>query len=235
MSQDLHVAIIMDGNGRWAQQRGKNRLEGHREGVNALKRIVKACPSQDIRYLTVFAFSSENWNRPATEVSGLMSLLKSYLQSEIKELHKEHVCLRVIGERKRLSSRIVSLIEEAEALTKDNTRLGLQIALSYGARDEITRACQKIALLVAEGKLDADKITSDHIIQNLDTYSWPDPDLLIRTSGEMRVSNFLLWQLCYTELYFSQKYWPDFREEDLKEAIEHFKQRSRRFGSIKIA
>lgn len=232
LPKDFHVAIIMDGNGRWAQQQNKNRLMGHREGARTLKKIVQACPSSGVRYLTVFAFSSENWKRPAEEINGLMQLLEFYLRQETSELHREGVCLRIIGQRNHLPLHIQHLIDQTETLTKDNTRLGLQIALSYGGRDELVHAAQQIARHVQQNELTPDAITPAVFEQYLYTYPWPDPDLLIRTGGELRISNYLLWQLSYTEFIFCPEYWPAYTPEKFQQAIAQYQMRCRRFGGL---
>lgn len=230
MNKDFHAAIILDGNGRWAKQRGKPRLFGHAEGAKTLKTIIKACPANNIRYLTVYVFSSENWSRPESEVSGLMGMLSQYLKKETQSMHKEGVCFRAIGNRDMLSKEIQNLIRETEDLTKDNTKLGLQVALSYGARDEIARAVRKIAGYVAAGKINPNSISADTVSDFLDTKGIPDPHVIIRTSGEKRMSNFLAWQSAYSELVFIDKYWPDFSETDLQNAINEYLSRERRFG-----
>ena len=226
-----HIAIIMDGNGRWAQTRGLTRTAGHKRGAEAVRRVVEGAVEEGIRYLTLFGFSSENWKRPAQEVHDLMGLLRFYLKSEIKKLNKEGVRLHIIGDRHRLESDIVTLISEAEAKTADNMRLDLTIALSYGSRAEIVLAARKIAEQVAAGDLTPGDISENLISSHLYTHHIPDPDLLVRTSGEHRISNFLLWQLAYTELVFLDKRWPDFNKDDLRIAISEFHSRERRFGA----
>jgi undecaprenyl diphosphate synthase len=225
-----HVAIIMDGSRRWAKCKGLSVLEGHRQGVRTLKDIVKACPELGIRYLTVYAFSSENWERPKQEVLGLMALMQNYLEREIDELDRNGVCLRIIGERANLSSRLQRLIQEAEARTSAHTTLGLQVAISYGGRSEIVRAVQALVEDAVSKGLPLDGITESLFASYLDTKGIPDPDLLIRTSGETRLSNYLLWQIAYTELLFVDNYWPDFNPEALKIALEVYAKRERRFG-----
>ena len=227
-----HVAIIMDGNGRWAKARGLPRISGHKEGVVAVKSVIESAIKYGVRYLTLFSFSSENWSRPVEEVNDLMGLLRRYLTEEIEELHKNNIRLRVIGERGDLSPDIVDLIETSEKQTSRNTTLDLVIALSYGSRRELTNA---IKILVGQsnlGELNADEIDENMIGRYLDTKGIPDPDLLIRTSGEKRISNFLLWQLAYAELIFIDRLWPDFNESDFIEAISEFNRRERRFGTI---
>ena len=227
----VHVAIIMDGNGRWATARGLPRIAGHRTGAEAVRRTVKAAAELGIGYLTLFGFSSENWKRPLQEIDGLMELLRHYLRGEIAEIHRNGVRLRVIGQRARLAPDIVTLIENGEALTRDNSGLQLTIALSYGGRDEIAAAARALAHQVAAGTLDPEAIDELMVGEHLLTADMPDPDLVIRTSGEQRISNFLLWQLAYTELVFTPVAWPDFREEHLEEAVAEYGRRERRYGA----
>ncbi len=227
-----HIAIIMDGNGRWAAQRGQPRLTGHSRGAEALRRAVSAAGELGLDYLTVFAFSSENWERPAAEVEGLMGLLRRYLRGEIAELHENGVRLRSIGERERLPSDIVELIADAESLTAGNGGLTLVVALNYGGRREIALAARRLAQAAATGQLDPDKIDEDQVACALFTADIPDPDLIIRTGGERRISNFLLWQSAYSEFVFLDKYWPDFGKEDLKAAILEYQSRQRRYGAL---
>lgn len=226
-----HVAVIMDGNGRWAKSRGLPRTAGHKKGVDAVRRTVEAAGELGIGYLTIFSFSSENWRRPEEEVSDLMQLLRFYLRSEIADLHRNGVRLRVIGDRARLSKDIVGLIENAENLTRDNRKLTLVVALSYGSRQEITLAARRLAEEVRAGTLDPADITEDRLSEHLFTADIPDPDLIVRTSGEKRISNFLLWQAAYAELVFVDTLWPDFSKRDLEAAIEEFHRRERRFGA----
>jgi undecaprenyl diphosphate synthase len=226
-----HVAIIMDGNGRWANARGLPRTVGHREGAEALRRVVRASAELGVDYLTVFGFSSENWKRPPEEITDLMGLLRLYLRQEIAEIDENGVRLRVIGNRDRLSSDIIQLIEDAEQRTKDNTRLNLTVALSYGGRAEIVWAAQQLAKAVRAGSLDPEDIDEAAFQRHLFTADVPDPDLVIRTSGEKRISNFLLWQSAYAEYVFMDKLWPDFSGEDLKIAITEFGGRKRRYGA----
>jgi undecaprenyl diphosphate synthase len=226
-----HVAIIMDGNGRWAKARGLPRTVGHREGAEALRRIVRASAEFGVDYLTVFGFSSENWKRPPEEVTDLMGLLRLYLRQEIAEINENGVRLRVIGNRDRLSSDIIQLIEDAEQRTARNTRLKLTVALSYGGRAEIVWAAQQLARAVRAGSLDPEDIDEAAFQRHLFTADIPDPDLVIRTSGEKRISNFLLWQSAYAEYVFMDKLWPDFSGEDLKIAITEFGGRKRRYGA----
>ena len=230
-SHKLHVAIIMDGNGRWAKARGLPRPMGHRAGIEAVRRVIAASPEQNIGYLTLFSFSSENWRRPATEIGELMSLLRFYLRSELSNLHKENVRVRVIGERKKLPEDIVDLITHAETLTQDNTRLTLTLALNYGGRQEITLAAQALAEAVERGVLKADSVDEKIFESFLFTHAMPDPDLVIRTSGEKRISNFLLWQSAYAEYVFLDVLWPDFSGDHLAQAIAEFQGRDRRYGA----
>lgn len=226
----IHVAVIMDGNGRWAQARGLPRAAGHKAGAESVRRAIRAAVDLGVPYLTLFGFSSENWKRPKAEVGDLMGLLRFYLRSEIAELNSEGVRLRVIGERGRLDGDIVKLIEDAERLTAGNTRLNLTVALSYGGRQEIIAAVRDLAGRVQRGEIAPDDIDETLFSASLDTDGLPDPDLLIRTSGEQRVSNFLLWQMAYTELVFTDVLWPDFGRDDLAKAIADFRGRERRFG-----
>ena len=226
-----HVAIIMDGNGRWAKARGLPRIAGHRRGAEAARRAVTAAAELGIPYLTLFGFSSENWKRPTTEIHDLMALLRHYLYGEIAELHRSGVRLKVIGQLARLAPDIVGLIEHAENLTRDNSKITLTIALSYGGRAEIVAAVQAIVAQVACGALAADQVDENCIARHLFTANIPDPDLLIRTSGEQRISNFLLWQCAYSELVFTKTLWPDFSRRDLEQAIDEFCDRERRYGA----
>jgi undecaprenyl diphosphate synthase len=221
----------MDGNGRWAKLRGLPRTAGHRRGVEAVRETVKAAVDLGIGYLTLYGFSSENWNRPPPEVDDLMGLLRFYLRSEIAELHRQGVRLRSIGDRARLAPDIVRLIEEAEERTRGNAKLNLTIALSYGGRNEILRAMRLIAADVAAGRLAADAVDESALEARLFTHGLPDPDLVIRTSGEQRISNFLLWQSAYSELVFDDCLWPDFGRENLRRAVEEFQRRERRYGT----
>jgi len=226
-----HVAIIMDGNGRWAKARGLPRIAGHRRGAEAARRAVTAAAELGIPYLTLFGFSSENWKRPTAEIHDLMVLLRHYLYGEIAELHRSGVRLKVIGQLARLAPDIVGLIEHAENLTRDNSKITLTIALSYGGRAEIVAAVQAIVAQVACGALAADQVDENCIARHLFTANIPDPDLLIRTSGEQRISNFLLWQCAYSELVFTKTLWPDFSRRDLEQAIDEFCDRERRYGA----
>ena len=228
----LHVAIIMDGNGRWAKARGLPRTMGHYHGSEAARGVIKAAAESGVTHLTLFGFSSENWKRPAAEVQYLMGLLRNYLQKNVNELHEAGIRLSVIGERAVLPADIVMLIGEAEELTRGNSRLHLTIALSYGGRADIVAAARRLASKVKAGTLDPDDIDEASFGAHLSTASLPDPDLMIRTSGEQRISNFLLWQLAYAEMVFVEKYWPDFTGEDLTAALADFRRRHRRFGAI---
>ena len=227
-----HVAIIMDGNGRWASARGLPRGEGHRRGVEALRKTVRAAGEMGISYLTIFSFSAENWTRPASEIRDLMGLLRRFIRNDLAELHQNRVKVRVIGERSDLDPDIRRLLEEAEELTKDNDKLTLVVAFNYGARQEIARAAAKLAAKVKAGEIDPSAVTADAIGQNLDAPDLPDPDLIIRTSGEQRLSNFLLWQSAYSELVFVPTYWPDFDRAALEGAIAEYHRRERRFGGL---
>jgi undecaprenyl diphosphate synthase len=222
----------MDGNGRWASARGLPRGEGHRRGVEALRKTVRAAGEIGISFLTIFSFSAENWSRPPSEIRDLMGLLRRFIRNDLAELHQNGVKVRVIGERSDLDLDIRRLLEEAEELTRDNTGLTLVVAFNYGARQEIARAAARIAAMVKDGRLDPSAITADLIGQNLDAPDLPDPDLIIRTSGEQRLSNFLLWQIAYSELVFVPTYWPDFDRAALESAIAEYHRRERRFGGL---
>ena len=230
-----HVAIIMDGNGRWANARGLPRAMGHRKGVEAVREAVKTAGECGISYLTLFAFSSENWNRPESEVSDLMGLLKTFIRRDLAVLHRQNVRIRIIGDRENLSGDILPLLLEAEETTRANSGITLVIAFNYGSRDEITRAMRRLAADVAAGRLDAAAITPARIGAALDTASIPDPDLIIRTSGEERLSNFLLWQAAYAELMFIPDFWPDFSRETFLSALSRYAMRERRFGGLQPA
>jgi undecaprenyl diphosphate synthase len=227
----VHVAIIMDGNGRWAKQRNLPRTAGHKQGAEAVRRTVRAAAQAGISYLTLFGFSSENWSRPRTEIQDLMGLLRLYLRAETAELHKNNVRIKIIGDRRKLPDDIVKLIVHSEGTTENNTGLTAILALSYGGRQDITHAVQSLALEVAAGRLTAEDIDEKSIDRALATAGIPDPDLLIRTSGEQRISNFLIWQLAYTEFVFLDTLWPDFDERSLAEAVEEFQRRDRRYGA----
>jgi undecaprenyl diphosphate synthase len=227
----VHVAIIMDGNGRWAQARGLPRAAGHAQGAEAVRRTVKAAKAVGVRYLTLFGFSLENWKRPAKEIADLMGLLRLYLRREIGELHREGVRIRFIGDRTLLAADIISLIDMSEQKTRANTQLDLIVALSYGSRQEITMAARQLAIDAVAGKIDPEKIDENSVDSRLYTADVPDPDLIIRTSGEQRISNFLLWQSSYAELVFTDVLWPDFSQETLENSIEEFGRRERRYGA----
>jgi undecaprenyl diphosphate synthase len=227
-----HVAIIMDGNGRWAAARGLPRGEGHRRGVEALRRVVRGAGELGVRYLTIFSFSSENWSRPAQEIGDLFGLLKRFIRNDLAELHRDGVRVRIIGERTGLEPDIIALLTEAEELTCNNTRMTLIVAFNYGSRQEIANAAQRLAIEVAAGKLDPKAITADALEARLDTAGIPDPDLIIRTSGEQRLSNFLMWQAAYSEFVFVPVHWPDFDKAALRDAIDEYSRRERRFGGL---
>ena len=225
-----HIAIIMDGNGRWAQKRFMPRVFGHRAGVKAVRNVVEYCAKQKIEVLTLFAFSSENWRRPEEEVSLLMGLFTTTLQREINVLDRNNIRLRFIGERTRFPEKLQSKMAEGEAQTKENSALTLVIAANYGGRWDMCQAFQSVAKKIATGELESEDLSEELISQHLSMASLPEPDLFIRTGGEQRISNFLLWQLAYTELYFTETLWPDFDQTSLEEAIKSFKGRQRRFG-----
>ena len=233
MNVPNHVAIILDGNGRWAKAKGMPRNYGHVQGAKTVETICEEAWRMGIHYLTVYAFSTENWNRPEEEVNALMSLLRNYLKTCLKTAAKNKMCVRVIGDKTRLDEDIRSRIDELEKATVNNTGLHFQIALNYGGRDEICRAVCKIVQKVKQGELSGDQITEDVIEANLDTAGLPAPDLLIRTCTEQRISNFLLWQLAYTEFYFTPVPWPDFSKEELIKAVEAYNHRDRRYGLVK--
>lgn len=225
-----HVAIIMDGNGRWAQQQRKPRLFGHKAGADSVRDIVESCREIGIEYLTLYAFSSENWRRPEKEVSGLMTILKKYLESELARMKKNEIRLMAIGDHSRLPDGVRSTLESTMEATAAHRKLTLTLALSYGGRDEIVRAVQKISSDCVKGEMLPEDIDTQIIAENLDTKAIPDPDLLIRTGGEARLSNFLLWQLSYAEIYFTEVMWPDFRKRVFLQALLDFQNRERRFG-----
>jgi undecaprenyl diphosphate synthase len=229
-----HVAIIMDGNGRWAASRGLPRFEGHRRGVEALRRTVRSAIDLGIRYLTVYSFSSENWRRPAQEVSDLMGLLKRFIRNDLADLHRNQVRVRIAGTREGLSDDINSLLNEAESLTRDNTGLTLVVAFNYGSRQEIAEAAASMAREVAAGRMDPSAINPETLAERLYTSGVPDPDLVIRTSGEVRLSNFLLWQAAYSEFVFTPVLWPDFDRAALEAAIAEYHARDRRFGGVSV-
>jgi undecaprenyl diphosphate synthase len=227
-----HVAIIMDGNGRWAESRGLPRAAGHRKGVEAVRRTVRAAIELGLQHLTLFSFSSENWSRPAAEIDDLMGLMRRFIRRDLAELHGNGVRIGVIGERDRVDPELLEIIDDAVALTSDNNALNLLIAFNYGARAEIAKAARQLAERAMQGAIRPEDITPEALSSALDTRGVPDPDLLIRTSGEMRLSNFLLWQAAYTEFVFLDTYWPDFGREQLEQAIGEFRRRNRRFGGV---
>ncbi len=227
-----HVAIIMDGNGRWAAARGLPRAEGHRRGVEALRKVVRAAGELGISYLTIFSFSSENWSRPASEIGDLFGLLRRFIRNDLASLHSDGVRVRVIGEQDGLEPDILALLKEAEDLTRNNSRFTLVVAFNYGSRQEIANAAQRLAQEVADGKRDASSVTVDALGHYLDAPDVPDPDLIIRTSGEQRLSNFLMWQAAYSELVFVPIHWPDFDKAALEGAIKEYASRERRFGGL---
>lgn len=228
-----HVAIILDGNGRWAKSKGMPRNYGHAQGSKNVEKICEEAWRMGIKYLTVYAFSTENWNRPKDEVDALMKLLRNYMKTCLKTAKKNDMKIRVIGDLRRLDEDIRSRIEELEEATKENGGLNFQIAINYGSRDEIVRAVKKLAADCAKGAVQAEDIDEQVFESYLDTHDIPDPDLMIRTSGELRLSNYLLWQLAYTEFYFTDVLWPDFSKEELMKAIEHYNSRDRRYGGVK--
>jgi undecaprenyl diphosphate synthase len=227
-----HVAIIMDGNGRWARKRGRPRLLGHRAGARRVREIVEACPDNGVEYLTVFAFSTENWRRTQAEVAGLMSLFRRYIENEAQDMLREGVRVRFIGDRLRLDAKLQALMQWVEALTAGNTRVNLTIAINYGGRDEVARAIKRLARDVEQGRLDPDAIDDQTLPRYLDTHVLPDPDLVIRTSGEARISNFLLWQSAYAEYEFVDTLWPDFTRARFEEILARYGARERRFGGV---
>ena len=239
MSDELiiprHVAIILDGNGRWARKRGLPRNAGHVQGARVVEDMCEITWNKGIEYFTVYAFSTENWSRPDDEVAALMKLLRNYMVNAVKRANKNNMCVRVIGDKSRLDPDLQESIEDLERKTADNTGLHFQIAINYGGRDEITRAVRDIAGAVAEGKVKPEDIDADLIGSRLDTKDLPDPDLLIRTCGEQRISNFLLWQIAYTEFYYTDVAWPDFNEEELDKAIAAYNKRDRKYGGLKNA
>ncbi len=227
-----HVAIIMDGNGRWAKKRGLPRTAGHKKGAEVVEQILEDADHMGIRYLTVYAFSTENWQRPALEVKTLMNLLRAYMRSSQEKCAKNNVCVRVIGDRSALDEDLQEAIAELEEKTAKNTGIHFQIAINYGGRDEILRAVKRIAGEAESGTLSARNLTQEDIAARLDTHDLPDPDLLIRTCGEQRISNFLLWQCAYAEFYFTDVAWPDFTKEELERAIDAYNHRERRYGGL---
>ncbi len=227
-----HVAIIMDGNGRWAAARGLPRSAGHKVGVDAVRRAVKAAADFGIEYLTIYSFSSENWSRPAAEVSFLLDLLRRFIGQDVAELHRSGVKIKIVGDRNNLEHGMVRLLDDAERLTKGNSKLNLVVAFNYGSRQEISRAVSAIAQKIKSGEMDTTDISLEMISQNLDTSGIPDPDVLIRTGGEQRISNFLLWQCAYTEFVFVDEFWPDFTQEIFARALDEYRSRDRRFGGL---
>ena len=228
-----HVAIIMDGNGRWAQMRGRPRLFGHHAGAKRVREIVEACPGVGVKFLTIFAFSTENWKRTQTEVSGLMSLFQRYITGEAKALTKNGIRVRFIGDRMRLAPKLVELMDDLELMTADNDLVHLTVAINYGGRDEVARATQRLAQDVADGRLAPAEVNEETLPKYLDTHVLPDPDLVIRTSGEARISNFLLWQSAYSEYEFIDTLWPDFSAEEFQKIVNRYGKRERRFGGVK--
>ncbi len=229
-----HVAIIMDGNGRWAAQRGLPRSAGHKQGIEAVRRAVKSAIELGIKYLTVYSFSTENWSRPQTEVSFLMELMRRFIRQDVSDLHKSGVKIIIIGERKGIDAPTLTLLEDAEKLTRNNSTLFLQVAFNYGSRQEIVRVARTIASKVAAGEIAASDVTVDVFNAHLDTRHAPDPDLLIRTGGDMRISNYLLWQCAYTEFVFVPEPWPEFTHDIMVRCIDEFRNRERRFGGLKV-
>jgi undecaprenyl diphosphate synthase len=227
-----HVAIIMDGNGRWAQARGKPRLYGHHAGGHRVKEVMEACPDLGIKYLTVFAFSTENWKRTQAEVSGLMKMFRRYAERAAEDLVRAGVRVRFIGDRIRLEDTLVRLMDELELMTAHNDLLHFTVALNYGGRDEVARATKRLAREVAAGRLDPERVDAETLARYLDTYVLPDPDLVIRTSGEARISNFLLWQSAYSEYEFVDTLWPDFSRWEFEKVVARYALRERRFGAV---
>ena len=228
-----HVAIIMDGNGRWASARGLPRSAGHKAGIDAVRRAVRAAADFGIEYLTIYSFSTENWSRPKNEVMFLLDLLRRFISQDVAELHSAGVKIQIIGDRANLDTKLVRMLEDAERLTAENTKLKLVVAFNYGSRQELVRAAQKLASQVQSGEIDSASITVELFSQALETSGMPDPDLLIRTGGEERISNFLLWQCAYAEFVFVPEYWPEFNAEIFSRAIAEFNARERRFGGLK--
>jgi undecaprenyl diphosphate synthase len=227
-----HVAIIMDGNGRWAEQRGQPRLVGHHAGAKRIREIVEACPAVGVKYLTIFAFSTENWKRTQREVSGLMRLFKRYIRRESQNLVDDGVRVRFIGDRINLNEQLVGTMDELELVTAHNKRVNLTIALNYGGRDEVTRAVQRLAREIEQQRLTAKEVSAKVLAGFLDTHFLPDPDLVIRTSGEARISNFLLWQSAYAEYEFIETLWPDFNSQEFSQLVLKFRTRERRYGAV---
>jgi undecaprenyl diphosphate synthase len=232
-SNPRHVAIIMDGNGRWAAARGLPRSAGHKVGIDAVRRAVRAASDFGIEFLTIYSFSTENWSRPKTEVMFLLELLRRFISQDVAELHAAGVKIQIIGDRANLDAKLVRMIEDAERLTIENTKLKLIVAFNYGSRQELLRAAQKIAAQVQSGALEPASITADTVSQMLDTAGMPDPDLMIRTGGEERISNFLLWQCAYAEFVFVPEFWPEFNADIFARAVAEYNARERRFGGVK--
>ncbi|MGZ9812361.1 polyprenyl diphosphate synthase [Pseudoroseicyclus sp. H15] len=228
-----HVAVIMDGNGRWAQQRGRPRLYGHHVGAKRVRDIVAACPDLGVEYLTIFAFSTENWKRTQTEVAGLMGLFRRYIEREARALVRDGVCVRFIGDRVKLEPKLVDMMDNLEMLTAGNTKMNLTIAINYGGRDEVTRAAKRLAYEVEQGRIKHDEVDAETLARFLDTRVLPDPDLVIRTSGEARISNFLLWQSAYAEYDFVDTLWPDFTANEFAAVLKSYAKRDRRFGAVR--
>lgn len=228
-----HIAIIMDGNGRWAKSRFMPRTYGHKAGVETIRKVVKECSRLGVKYLTLYAFSTENWKRPKDEVSALMGLLVKYLRSELEELHRNNVKILTIGDISKLPDVCIEELDRAKKETKDNTGLVMSLALNYGGRNDLVNAVRNISQEVLDGKISPDDIVDDTIASHLSTNESPDPDLVVRTSGEQRLSNFLLWELAYSEFYFTDIHWPDFDEKELQKAIYAYQSRDRRFGGVK--
>ena len=229
-----HIAIIMDGNGRWAKEKGLMRTAGHREGIKRVRETIRACGDLGVKVVTFFAFSAENWDRPKSEIKILMGFLERFLNGEIRDFIKNNICLKVIGRGEPIPKSLQKKLKEAEIKTKDNSALTVVLALNYGSRQEIIDAAKNFAKDALKGKVEIDSLNESIFSNYLYSGGLPDPDLLIRTSGEMRISNFLLWQLSYTELYFPKIYWPDFKRADLEAAINEFKRRDRRFGKVNV-
>lgn len=229
-----HIAIIMDGNGRWAAEKGLPRSAGHKQGIEALRRTVKAAADSGVEFLTVYSFSTENWSRPKAEVQFLLQLFRRFIRQDVAELHGNGIRIRMIGTREGLERSLVTMIEDAERLTAQNTGMTLVVAFNYGSRQELVRAVQALASQAQNGRLEPGSITLEALAAQLDTSDMPDPDLMIRTGGEERLSNFLLWQSAYTELVFTPQYWPDFDGPTLQKAIDTFHSRDRRFGGLKV-
>lgn len=228
----MHMGVTMDGNGRWASQRGRPRTDGHREGIKALKRLIEYAIRYGVPYLTVFSFSSENWRRPKEEVDFIFKLMKRFVETDLQELHRNNVRVRILGERDGLGPDLIAIIDRVEHVTVHNTGLNLNVAFNYGGKAEIAAAARELAREVAEGRMDVRDITEETLTRSLYTQDMPEPDLMLRTGGEQRFSNFLIWQAAYAELVFLDAYWPDFSESDFLQALEQFSARERRFGGV---